>query len=562
MIDQRLFKLVNKQSLILLVSIRLLNLILSLVIWYNLAWILSEYLQSQASFIMANLGLIGSCLGLKAILALLSARLTYNCSNELRLNLRQAILKKAFKLEAKQLLPSATLAQYGGEGINQLDLYYARFLPQLFYCLGSTLLIFGTLVSYAWRPALVLLICLPLIPLTIIAVMKTAKKVLGKYWQSYTDLGKEFAESLQGLSTLKDFGQDEAKQKMLQDNALRFKKATMSLLAMQLNSITVMDLISYCGAGLSIGLALWQYQAQELNLMGCILFILLSAEFFLPLRQLGSFFHVALNGISALKRLFAFLELPEPTYGTKQLSEPLHQLKADVVFKYGEENFQLKVQDFTVKKGNFVAFVGKSGSGKSTFGKLLSGKITAYQGKISWNNSDLKNLTQATLHNQALYLDDQGYLFKDTIKKNLLVANPDASDAQLQTALATVKLTDLSLTQTLSENGAELSGGQRQRLLLARALLSPAQLIVLDEITAGVDQASEAIILQALHDLAKEKLLIFISHRLYNVLLADQIYVFEAGKITASGTASTLLKNSPYFKAYFAQEQDILRGQK
>lgn len=562
MIDGRLFKLVNKRPLILLVLSRLLNLSLSLVIWYNIALVLSGYLQSQASFIVNNLGIIGLSLVAKSVLAWIIARLTYACSDQLRLNLRQAILQKAFSLEAKNLLPSATLAQYGGEGINQLDLYYARFLPQLFYCLGSTLLIFGILFNYAWRPALVLLICLPLIPLTIIGVMKTAKKILGKYWQSYTDLGQDFAESLRGLSTLKDFGQDQAKQVELQENAGRFKKATMSLLAMQLNSITVMDLISYCGAGLSIGLALWQYQIQQINLLGCLLFILLSAEFFLPLRQLGSFFHVALNGISAMKELFTFLDLAEPQYGKHELTQSLNELQATVKFKYAKEHFTLEVADFTFKKGQFIAFVGQSGSGKSTFGKLLSAQLTDYQGKICWNGIELKTLTKATLHNHALYLNDQGYLFKDTLKNNLLVAKDTATDAELKAALAAVKLDELALDQQLSENGRELSGGQRQRLLLARALLSPAQLIVLDEITAGVDQTSEQIIMQTLHQLAKEKLLIFISHRLYNILEADQIYVFEEGRIVASGTAEKLRQTSPYFKAYFAQEQEILRGQR
>ncbi|WP_282709314.1 ABC transporter ATP-binding protein/permease [Ligilactobacillus sp. Marseille-Q7487] len=557
MIDRRLFKLVAKRPIFLLVAVRWLNLALSIFIWYGFASLVSEYFEMGSFFSLYFLWLGAFALILKALLHYISGYLTWYCASQMRLTLRQNVLQKALELQANQQLAPSVLAQYAVEGINQLELYYARFLPQLFYCLGSVVLIFGVLVGYAWQPAVLLLICMPLIPLVIVLVMKSAKKILGKYWHSYTDLGRVFEEDLRGLSTLKDFAQDEAKQQELKQNAESFRKATMSLLAMQLNSITIMDLISYCGAGLSISLALVAFSKGSLDLLGVLLFILLSAEFFLPLRQLGSFFHVALNGVSAMKRLFSFLEQENPVSGTQTLVQPLKQIKATLALEYAG-SFKLQVNDFSEKQGGLIAFVGPSGSGKSTFAQILSAKKLDYQGNVSWNQTNLTSLSQQSLQENALYISEQGYLFKGSLCENLLLANPNASKQQLLSALAKVDLTALGLDYQLAENGANLSGGQRQRVLLARCLLSQAQLVVCDEITAGVDKPSEDIIMQNLHDLAKEKLVIFISHRLYNVLDAKTIYVFENGQITASGTSQSLLKDSRYFKEYFAKEQTLL----
>ena len=556
MIDRRLFKVVDKKPLVYLVCVRWLNLTLSIFIWYSLANLLSEYFEMGSLFSVKLIWLSAGALILKAILHYFSGYLTWQCSSQLRLNLRQKILKKALQLNEKKQLASSVLAQYSVEGINQLELYYARFLPQLFYCLGSAALIFSVLVSYAWQPALLLLICMPLIPIVIMLVMKTAKKILSKYWNSYTDLGRVFAEDLKGLATLKAFDQDEKKQQELKDNAQFFRKATMSLLAMQLNSITIMDLISYCGAASSIILALLTFKAGNIDVLGVLLFVVLSAEFFLPLRQLGSFFHVALNGVSAMQKLFLFLDQKEPIYGQKILTSSITSLKANFSFKY-QDGFSLRVKDFELTPG-LVAFVGKSGFGKSTLAKLLSCKLSGYTGQILWNNEELADLNEETLTKSALYISEDGYLFKGSLKDNLLIANKNASEAKLKQALAQVNL-NLSLDYILSENASNLSGGQRQRLLVAKALVSEAKFFVFDEITAGVDRASEEIIMQNLYTLAKDKIVIFISHRLYNVLDAKKIYVFEQGKISACGTSQELLKTSPYFKAYFAKEQAIFK---
>lgn len=564
MIDGRLFQLTEKKNLFLLVAARLLSLILSIALWWNIANSLNQYLNQQVVWLPTLLVLV-VVLILKNIIARWQDRLTYQASADLRVTIRHQIMAKAFRLgKNQQQLPQATLAQLSVDGIEQLEIYYARFLPQLFYCLLAAGLIFITLVQFAFVPALVLLLCMPLIPIVIMSVMKIAKKILSKYWTRYTDLGASFHENLSGLTTLKAYHQDGIKQQVASQAAEKFRRVTMSLLSMQLNSITIMDVVSYGGAALGIGLALISYQQEKISTLGVLMFILLSAEFFIPMRQLGSLFHVAMNGISACKKLFDYLELPELAYGPETLAE-LHQLSLEqVTFAY-EDAPALKNISMTFKKGEFTALVGPSGSGKSTLVKLLLHQFDQYQGAIFWNQKELKTISKATVTKLTTLVDSKGYLYPDSIRENLLLANPEAKEAELWQVLKQVQLADFvadlpaSLEEKLTENGSNLSGGQRQRLLLARELLKKAEVYVFDEITSGVDLQSEEIILDCLQKLATEKMVIFISHRLYNVLAADQVYVFEQGGIIQQGAPETLQQQAGYFKNYFTEEAKILK---
>ncbi|EAE2394513.1 ABC transporter ATP-binding protein/permease [Listeria monocytogenes] len=569
MIDKRLFQLVEKKSLILLILFRVLGLGLMISLWFIFAQQLTQYLEGGSVDWLRLVGIVLLVLVGKAILTKLAEKQIYQASAELRLSMRRAVMAKAFRLgNSEGQLPASTLTQLTVDGIEQLEIYYSRFLPQLFYCLIASLMIFGSLVGFAWQPAIVLLICMPMIPVVIMAVMKIAKRILSGYWSDYTNLGSKFHENLSGLSILKAYDQDKYKQEEIVSDAERFRKATMSLLSMQLNSITIMDIISYSGAALGIGVSLIMFTNGDISLIGMLMFLLLSAEFFIPMRQLGSLFHVAMNGISACSKLFAYLELKEQVYGEGELEKSLEKIEVrDLTFTYEKEKTAALYEvSASFSKGSFSALVGKSGSGKSTFVRVLLNQLPGYQGEINWNDVPLSDLNGETIRKQGVLVDNHGYLYANSIQENLLIGNSHASETDLWNVLEQVSLADFvrnlpeQLNTLLEENGSNLSGGQRQRLLLARALLREAELYVFDEITSGVDLESEKIILGVLQKLAQEKIVLFISHRLYNVLAADQVLVFEAGKLVEVASPEQLQQESYYFKNYFLEEEALLKG--
>ncbi|ELB8839089.1 ABC transporter ATP-binding protein/permease [Listeria monocytogenes] len=569
MIDKRLFQLVEKKSLILLILFRVLGLGLMISLWFIFAQQLTQYIEGGSVAWLRLVGIVLLVLAFKAILTKLAEKQIYQASAELRLSMRRAVMAKAFRLgNSEGQLPASTLTQLTVDGIEQLEIYYSRFLPQLFYCLIASLMIFGSLVGFARQPAIVLLICMPMIPVVIMAVMKIAKRILSGYWSDYTNLGSKFHENLSGLSILKAYDQDKYKQEEIVSDAERFRKATMSLLSMQLNSITIMDIISYSGAALGIGMSLIMFTNGDISLTGMLMFLLLSAEFFIPMRQLGSLFHVAMNGISACSKLFAYLELKEQVYGEVELEKSLERIEVrDLTFTYEKEkNAALHEVSASFNQGSFSALVGKSGSGKSTFVRVLLNQLPGYQGEINWNDVPLSDLNGETIRKQGVLVDNHGYLYANSIQENLLIGNSHASETDLWNVLEQVSLADFvrnlpeQLNTLLEENGSNLSGGQRQRLLLARALLREAKLYVFDEITSGVDLESEKIILGVLQKLAQKKIVLFISHRLYNVLAADQVLVFEAGKLVEVASPEQLQQKSHYFKNYFLEEEALLKG--
>jgi len=567
MIDKRLFQLTNKNNLIEIVFFRILNLVCSIILWFLFANYLTQLIEVKATLNGLFFVAILIILSIKLMLLKYLEIQIYRSSAELRMNIRDQVIKKSFRLGKVQSLSTAELMQYAVEGVEQLEIYYSRFLPQLFYCIFSSMLIFMILYPYGAFPATILLLCMPLIPLIIMGVMKVAKRILGKYWKNYTDLGVVFKENLSGLSTLKAFNQDEAQQKRVNDHAETFRKSTMSLLSMQLNSITIMDIISYSGAGLVIGIAFYGFTEGSVSLNGILLFILLSAEFFIPMRQLGSLFHVAMNGISAMGKLFDYLETEEVAYGVEPFEEQLEKLTGSFSFSYGEEQGKniLQVSSFSLKKGELTAFVGRSGSGKSTFAKLVSHRLSGYKGFINWNETEIQSITKQSIQQKSVYVDSHGYLYQGTVRENFKIVDDSITDEKVWKVLEKVNMADFfeskpeKLDFQLSENGRNLSGGQRQRLLLARSLLKDVNFYVFDEITSGIDQESEEVILKVIHQISKHKIVIFISHRLYNALKADKVYVFQDSGLEV-GSPEELFEYSSYFQAYFKEEEEILEG--
>jgi ABC-type transport system involved in cytochrome bd biosynthesis fused ATPase/permease subunit len=403
-------------------------------------------------------------------------------------------------------------------------------------------------------------VCVPLIPVAIAAVQTWAKKLLSKYWGQYTALGDTFLENLQGLTTLKIYQADGFKNEEMNRESEKFRKITMKVLTMQLNSITIMDLIAYGGAALGVIMAATQYANHHVSLAGCLLIILLAADFFIPMRQLGSFFHIAMNGMAASDKIFRLLDLPETEEKTAKVPACCSITCADLHFSYDADREILHGINMSFPKGSFTSIVGESGCGKSTISAILMGRNKGYSGSVKVGDTELSDINEASLMQNFTYISHQSYLFKGTVRDNLLMGKPDAADAELWVVLKQVNLdgflkSEDGLDTLLTEKAGNLSGGQRQRLALARALLHDSPVYIFDEATSNIDVESENDILREIHTLAKTKTVILISHRLANVTASSNIYVMEKGVVIESGKHNELLaKNGAYAKLWNAQQ--------
>ena len=420
-----------------------------------------------------------------------SARMGYLSSRAVKRTLRAAIYEKLLRLGASynEQVKTSEIVQVAVEGVDQLETYFGAYLPQFFYAMLAPVTLFAVLCRVNLPASLVLLVCVPLIPVAIAAVQTWAKKLLSKYWGQYTALGDTFLENLQGLTTLKIYQADEAKNEEMNVQAEKFRRITMKVLTMQLNSITIMDLIAYGGAALGVIMAATQYRAGHVTLGGALLIILLAADFFIPMRQLGSFFHIAMNGMAASDKIFRLLDLSEPAHGG--VSCPAGNIVCrGLRFSYEPEREILHGVDLTIPQGKFVSLVGESG--KSTISALLMGRNKGYTGSMTVGGAELRNIEEASLMRRITYVSHQSYLFKGTVRDNLLMGKPGASDDELWSALTQVNLADFlrgeaGLDTLLSERGENLSGGQRQRLALARALLHDSPVYIFDEATSNID---------------------------------------------------------------------------
>lgn len=547
------------------VALQWISLLANIVMMWEIAHLLQSLYektlsQNQVIFVavIAAIAVI-----VRFVCSVISSRMAYLSSKSVKKILRENIYKKLLRLGSSynEQVQTSEVVQVAVEGVDQLETYFGQYLPQFFYALLAPLTLFVALGFVNLPSAAVLLICVPLIPLTIVAVQRFAKKLLAKYWGRYTALGDTFLENLQGLTTAKIYQADEFKHNEMNEQAEQFRRITMKVLTMQLNSITVMDLIAYGGAALGVGLAVTQFQAGAVDLAGCLLIILLAADFFLPMRMLGSFFHIAMNGMAASEKIFRLLDLPEAEAKTGEVPTGATITCRDVHYSYESEREILHGIDMAFPKGSFTALVGESGCGKSTIASILMGRNKGYEGAVLFGDRSLTEISEASLMQSVTYVGHQSYLFKGTVRDNLLMACSTAQDETFWRVLEQVNLagflqSEKGLDMKLDEMASNLSGGQRQRLALARALLHDSPVYIFDEATSNIDVESENDIIAQIHALAKKKTVILISHRLANVTDADKIYVLDQGSVVEEGVHEDLLaKEGTYARLWGAQQE-------
>lgn len=566
MIDKRLIRTVreSKKYIAWNVIYQWISLVANITMMVSIADLLSRLFANTAdreNFVCTVI-VVAAAVGIRYFCAVQSAKMGYLSSKAVKKVLREKIYRKLLRLGSsyKEKAQTSEIVQISVEGVEQLETYFGAYLPQFFYAMLAPLTLFIVLGFVNVPAAAVLLVCVPLIPAAIAAVQTWAKKLLSKYWGQYTALGDTFLENLQGLRTLKIYRADDFKNDEMNVEAEKFRKITMKVLTMQLNSITIMDLIAYGGAALGIVMSVTQYSKGNVSLAGCLLIIMLSADFFIPMRQLGSFFHIAMNGMAAGQKIFRLLDLPEAE--EKKADCPKGDIVCrDLHFSYDNDREILSGVNMTFKRGAFTAIVGESGCGKSTISAILTGRNKGYGGSVSVGETELSEIREADLMENITYISHQSYLFKGTVRDNLLMGKPDASDSELWEVLERVNLADFvrnekGLDTGLSEKASNLSGGQCQRLALARALLHDSPIYIFDEATSNIDVESENDIMNEIQNLAESKTVILISHRLVNVVKADAIYVMVNGKIAESGKHRELLENkADYEKLWEAQQR-------
>ena len=504
-----------------------------------------------------------AALVVRFVCAVGAARMGYLSSKTVKARLRTLLYEKLLRLGTayREEVQTSAVVQVAVEGVDQLEIYFGQYLPQFFYAMLAPLTLFAVLAPIDAASAAVLLVCVPLIPAAIAAVQTWAKKLLGRYWGQYTALGDTFLENLQGLTTLKIYEADDRKNTEMNAQAEAFRKITMRVLTMQLNSITIMDLIAYGGAAAGMVLAVSRFTAGAVSLQGCLMILLLAADFFLPMRLLGSFFHVAMNGMAASEKIFRLLDTPERPRGKQPVPRDCTLALDGVIFAYGPERPVLQGVTMEFARGSFTAIAGESGCGKSTVAALLTGRRRCRQGQVTIGGIPLDQVAEESLGRTVTYLSHNSYLFKGTVRENLTMAAPGADDAALWAVLEKVRLADFlragkGLDTPLAEKGANLSGGQCQRLALARALLHDSPVYIFDEATSNIDVESENDIMVLIRELARTKTVILISHRLANSTGADRIYVMDGGRVVQSGTYAALLAaGGRYAELWNAQQQ-------
>lgn len=500
----------------------------------------------------------------------LASMASYRASVDVKRVLREKIFDKLLRLGSSynEQIATSQVVQLATEGVEQLETYFGKYIPQLFYSMLAPVTLFVVLAFVSVKAAAVLLICVPLIPVSIVAVQKFAKKLLNKYWGIYTELGDSFLENLQGLTTLKIYKADEMKAGQMDEEAQRFRNVTMKVLTMQLNSTSVMDIMAYGGAATGMVVAVSEYYTGNIDAAGAVMIVFLAAEFFLPLRLLGSFFHIAMNGMAASDRIFELLDMHEDdnseTAVINGADEGIEIDISNLSFSYDGERNVLENISFELKNGSFVSLVGESGCGKSTIAGILMKRVTGWKGSVTVNGQDIRNISDIDIMKNITLVSHDSYLFKGTVRDNLMMGSPMASDDMMTAVLRRVNLADFvesegGLDMQLNERASNLSGGQKQRFAMARALLKDSGVYIFDEATSNIDIESEEMIMSVIRELAKTKSVLLISHRLANVVNSDDIYMLKDGVIVESGTHDELTANK---KAYADMYENQMKLEK
>ena len=488
---------------------------------------------------------------------------SFKAAKNIKGKLRVAVYKKILALNNhySEVLSMASLTQLMSEGVEQLETYFGKYLPQFFYSMLAPITLFIVLCQVDFKAALVLFICVPLIPLSIVLVQKFAKRLLSKYWGLYGNLAERFLDNVSGLTTLKGYCGDASKHQEMNEEAQRFRSITMKVLVMQLNSISIMDLVAYGGAALGIIFSLLSYYDNKIDLGQTFMMIMLSAEFFIPLRLLGSFFHIAMNGNAASEKIFKLLDTPVIDNKTLALGKINEIELSNLTFAYKQDNV-LENINLKINEPGIYGVVGSSGSGKSTIAKLLLGYFDHYQGSLTYNGLQVKKINHHDLMKQITLVEHNPYIFAGTVRSNLLDGNCYASDEQLMAVLEKVNLLNYfkeldGLDSEIEERGNNLSGGQKQRLSIARALLHESGVYIFDEATSNMDIESEEIIMQVIEAMKKDKIVILISHRLANVVNCKCNYVFSHGKLIGNGSHDQLMQENQEYHQLVKTQQEI-----
>lgn len=570
MIKTRLIEQVpsSKKYIALTVLAQWLKTVANIVMIFILSNLLAQILDGKAfdfKRLLPYLGALAAVMLVRYLCGYASSQTSFFASSEVKKVLRQKMYKKLTRMGASysEKVSTSEVLQVFVEGVDQLELYFGKYLPQFFFAMLAPITLFAVLVFVSWKASVVLLICVPLIPLSIVAVQKIAKRLLSKYWGVYTNLGDTFLENIQGLTTLKVYQADERKNVEMNEKAEEFRRITMKVLTMQLNSVSVMDIVAYAGSAVGVVIAIIQVKNGTITLPQAFLIIMLAADFFLPLRLLGSFFHVAMNGMAASDKLFKLLDTKEDEHGA-EIPENLDgdiEIK-DLSFSYDNEKTVLNDISATFKKHELISIVGESGCGKSTLASLLCGTTKGYSGSITIGGVEIKDIDEKTLMNNITAVNFNSYIFSGTVRENMLIADKSTSDEKMIEALKMVNLWSFlseqdGLDTKLNQQGSNFSGGQRQRLAIARALLHNTPIYVFDEVTSNIDAESENDIMTVIHNMAKIKTVILISHRLENVVGSDKTLLLDKGKIEESGTHSELMSFNKKYKLMYSTQAEL-----
>lgn len=570
MIKKRLLEIVpeSKKYIAMNVLFQWLGMCCNIVMMYTIAYLLNSLLLQQTISFGHSALIMMLAVGIRIACIKATHTASYHASENVKKVLRGKLYEKLLKLGASytEHVSTAEVVQLAGEGVEQLETYFGQYMPQFFYAFLAPVTLFFAISPISVKVAVVLLVCVPLIPVSIVIVQKVAKRLLKNYWGQYAQLADHFLENLQGLTTLKIYQADEERHRQMNEDAEHFRKITMKVLTMQLNSIIVMDLVAYGGAALGILLAVHGYVQKDITFNGCLVIILLSADFFLPMRQLGSFFHVAMNGMTASDKIFAILDLPEES-GNVSVQDAYGISLRNLHFGYTEEKEILHGIDMDIPEGSFISVVGESGCGKSTIAGILMCRNKGYTGSVTIGGTELSEASEKDVMERMTLISHNSYLFKGTVKENLLLGNPQATDEDLCEVLERVKLkafvmaSEEGLNMSVLEGGANLSGGQRQRLALARGILHDSKVYIFDEATSNIDVESEndlmGLILSMAKDTQSKKTVLLISHRLANVIRSDRIYVLDHGNLVQAGTHEALIKTQGTYKALWDEQHSL-----
>jgi ABC-type transport system involved in cytochrome bd biosynthesis fused ATPase/permease subunit len=540
------------------------NIVMMFILSNLLALILDGKIFDSASLLPYLCGILGVMI-VRYLCGYFASKTSFYASSEVKKVLRQKMYQKLTRMGASyhEKVSTSEVLQVFVEGVDQLELYFGKYLPQFFFAMLAPITLFAVLVFVSWKASLVLIVCAPLIPLSIVAVQKIAKRLLSKYWGVYTNLGDTFLENIQGLTTLKVYQADERKNIEMNENAEQFRRITMKVLTMQLNSVSVMDIVAYAGSAVGVVIAIVQVKNGTITLPQAFLIIMLAADFFLPLRLLGSFFHVAMNGMAASDKLFKLLDTEEDKRGTVTDVDFNNDIVIkNLSFSYDDKKSVLDKISIVIEKHKLTSIVGKSGCGKSTLSSLLCGTTKGYKGQITIDGVEVKDIDEKTLMNNITAVNFNSYIFAGTVKDNLLIADKNASDEKMIEALRMVNLWSFlseqdGLNTKLNQQGSNFSGGQRQRLAIARALIHNTPIYIFDEVTSNIDAESENDIMSVIHNMAKIKTVILISHRLENVVKSDNIILLDNGRIKENGNHSALMALGREYNLMYSTQAEL-----